>query len=800
MDTTMKTQRFDLVGNCNTCANNGEKDDDRLIESNIQQQNSIDIDIEDCDADVLAESRVRQKISDFCEVFLGVAESTNTPKSKRNGLRKVTNMHEDEEDSEEEAQRSFSENAFGSYSNIDRNITSRNGLLGLDNLGNTCYMNAAIQALSNCAPLTSFFLECSDYITFKLCLLIMNDASNASSSTKSGDPQSRARSISLLSSSCSPSSANTSTNICCLSSSYMKLMREIWQRDLIAKQITNIKNVKKFRSATSVTPTELVHAVKYINSMFRGYAQQDSQEFLIYLLDKLHEELKSPSYLRNDRLQSKSNSEHESDGDNRRLSTSKNENNMQKFSTNENDNDCKINAADDSEYDDSQEELSNLESLNLNKIKKAKSFMLKSNELSKSNADASSVAATSRNEAINNENNEISIDVDSGFLSKSSGDSKHSCNSLGSINGNNDDDADSYVTCACGGAGADSVTTLSDMSSDLVNYSDAEDDTAKLSQTPTLINDDKQKSLISSKSSSKTRVRQNFNKVMRQYPSSSMPKPHFKSIISDLFEGKLISQVKCLKCKHVSTTTESFQHLSLPIPTKEHIQALQATMEAMKNADDKEDDNLVKLNGSINSDEFYSSGDENDKKEENDTEDNSKEAMEQQQQQQGWLSWMMSYMKSYWWGTKINLNDCLNAFFSDADLCGDNKYSCDKCKKLTNGIKYSKVLSLPELLVIHLKRFKHDSLFSTGKINSHVSFQLYDLEMKPYVHHLCSNESTTYDLCSIVSHYGSSNGGHYTSYAKNHANEEWYEYDDSYCRRVDILTVQNCQAYILFFR
>ena len=63
---------------------------------------------------------------------------------------------------------------------------------------------------------------------------------------------------------------------------------------------------------------------------------------------------------------------------------------------------------------------------------------------------------------------------------------------------------------------------------------------------------------------------------------------------------------------------------------------------------------------------------------------------------------------SWFWGPSVSLQDCLAAFFSADELKEDNMYSCEKCKKLRNGIKYSKVIDLPE---VSFTEYKHNVCF-----------------------------------------------------------------------------------------
>ncbi|KAJ3114088.1 hypothetical protein HDU96_002583 [Phlyctochytrium bullatum] len=48
-----------------------------------------------------------------------------------------------------------------------------------------------------------------------------------------------------------------------------------------------------------------------------------------------------------------------------------------------------------------------------------------------------------------------------------------------------------------------------------------------------------------------------------------------------------------------------------------------------------------------------------------------------------------------------------------------------------------------------------------------------------------NEESFVYDLFAVSNHFGGLGGGHYTAYAKNPLDEQWYNFDDSHVAKVD---------------
>lgn len=100
---------------------------------------------------------------------------------------------------------------------------------------------------------------------------------------------------------------------------------------------------------------------------------------------------------------------------------------------------------------------------------------------------------------------------------------------------------------------------------------------------------------------------------------------------------------------------------------------------------------------------------------------------------------------------------------------------------------------------MHLKRFRHDLTYSS-KISSPVNFPIVNLDMRPYLHKEYKSDVSTYDLTAVICHHGTVGGGHYTSFAKHEISGKWFEYDDQLVSEVSAEIVQNCEAYVLFYR
>uniref|UniRef100_A0A8C7UY20 Ubiquitin carboxyl-terminal hydrolase n=1 Tax=Oncorhynchus mykiss TaxID=8022 RepID=A0A8C7UY20_ONCMY len=130
---------------------------------------------------------------------------------------------------------SGSYNSYSSSYNY-RESPSQPGLCGLSNLGNTCFMNSALQCLSNASPLTEYFLD---------------DQYEAEINRE--NPLGMRGEI---------------------AESYADLVKQMW-----------------LSRSSYVAPRTFKTQVGRFAPQFSGYQQQDSQELLAFLMDGLHEDL-----------------------------------------------------------------------------------------------------------------------------------------------------------------------------------------------------------------------------------------------------------------------------------------------------------------------------------------------------------------------------------------------------------------------------------------------------------------------------------------------------------------------------
>ncbi|XP_006661646.1 ubiquitin carboxyl-terminal hydrolase 9-like isoform X2 [Oryza brachyantha] len=148
----------------------------------------------------------------------------------------------------------------------------------------------------------------------------------------------------------------------------------------------------------------------------------------------------------------------------------------------------------------------------------------------------------------------------------------------------------------------------------------------------------------------------------------------------------------------------------------------------------------------------------------------------------------------------VNLFSCLDAFLKDEPLGPDDMWYCPRCKEHKQASKKLDLWRLPEILVVHLKRFSY-SRFMKNKLDTFVNFPIHDLDMSRYANHSSrSDQPPIYELYAVINHYGGMGGGHYSAYAKLVEEDSWYHFDDSHVSSVGEEEIRTSSAYLLFYR
>ena len=147
---------------------------------------------------------------------------------------------------------------------------------------------------------------------------------------------------------------------------------------------------------------------------------------------------------------------------------------------------------------------------------------------------------------------------------------------------------------------------------------------------------------------------------------------------------------------------------------------------------------------------------------------------------------------------ELTLEKCFNSFSKCEKLDETNEWYCSKCKKHRRGYKQLEIFRLPRYLILQLKRFKNQfGFFSNSKNSALVNFPLEGLNLNKYLVGP-RNIDYIYDLISVSQHHGLSFGGHYTAVCKKQ--NIWYKYDDEDVERTDKENIVNSRAYILIYK
>ncbi|NBO54827.1 MAG: ubiquitin carboxyl-terminal hydrolase [Actinobacteria bacterium] len=152
-------------------------------------------------------------------------------------------------------------------------------------------------------------------------------------------------------------------------------------------------------------------------------------------------------------------------------------------------------------------------------------------------------------------------------------------------------------------------------------------------------------------------------------------------------------------------------------------------------------------------------------------------------------------------GLTLTLFDCLDHHCAPEVLSGDNAWFNEATGKKQDVKKRLSFWSLPNVLIIVLKRFEMNARGQVRKIQVPVDVPCNRADFSKYVHGY-NRQSYVYDLFGVCNHHGGSPmGGHYTATIRN-ANNRWYACNDTLVKEVPLTdnSIASNLPYCLFYR
>ena len=141
-----------------------------------------------------------------------------------------------------------------------------------------------------------------------------------------------------------------------------------------------------------------------------------------------------------------------------------------------------------------------------------------------------------------------------------------------------------------------------------------------------------------------------------------------------------------------------------------------------------------------------------------------------------------------------NLEKCFQNFSKWEFLDSQNSFECNYCKIKQKSKTKMEIYRCPHYLIIHLKRFNADN-----KIETLVDFPVKNLDLHRYINNK-ENFECVYNLIGVINHKGSlQEFGHYYAFVKNPIKKKWYKIDDSVVSEIKTNEIVNQNAYVLFY-